>query len=446
MIFFIISILAGVLTVLAPCILPLLPIVVGSSTGGDRQLSKRSIIVISSLSVSVIIFTLLLKASTLLIAVPQSFWNTLSGSILILVGLAIALPNLWSRITFLQNITNLANGVMGVGRQKNSYVGDMMTGTVLGPVFTTCSPTYLYIIATVIPIGIVEGTIYLLGFTAGLAFSLVLIAIYGGVLVKKITNHMTATVNIKRGFGVLIILVGLAIMSGYDKRIETAILDAGYGATIKIEESLIERFAPTSIKEDKILKNKETMTNSNYKTITLAGGCFWCTEANFQEQPGVVDAVSGYTGGSEEDANYLTVAKGNTRHRESVQVTYDPTLITIEEILDVYWSHMDPTDALGQFADRGYQYTTAIYYHDNEQQKAAIDSKNRLAESDLFDKPIVTEILPHTEFYPAEEYHQDYYKKAREHYERYKKGSGRTGFIEETWAKDAAIKFLESEK
>ncbi|MBP9702883.1 peptide-methionine (S)-S-oxide reductase MsrA [Candidatus Woesebacteria bacterium] len=446
MIFLIISILAGILTVLAPCILPLLPIVVGSSAEGDRRLSTRSIVVISSLSVSVIVFTLLLKASTLLIAVPQSFWNTLSGSILILVGFAITLPNLWSRVTFLQKITDLANRLMGIGRQKNNYVGDMLTGAALGPVFTTCSPTYLYIIATVLPIGIVEGTIYLLGFTAGLALSLLLIAIYGGALVKKFTNHMTATVNVKRGFGVLIILVGLAIMSGYDKKIETAILDAGYGATINIEESLIERFAPSSIREDKILMNKETMTNSNYKTITLAGGCFWCTEANFQEQPGVVDAVSGYTGGTSADADYLTVAKGKTRHRESVQITYDPAVITIEQILDIYWSHMDPTDTEGQFADRGYQYTTAIYYHDDEQQKAAIDSKYRLAESGLFEEAIATEILPQTEFYPAEEYHQDYYKKAGEHYERYKNGSGRAGFIEETWAKDAAIKFLESEK
>ncbi len=256
---------------------------------------------------------------------------------------------------------------------------------------------------------------------------------------------MTATVNVKRGFGVLIILVGLAIMSGYDKKIETAILDAGYGATINIEESLIERFAP-KVDQDVETNYGETSTNTNYKTITLAGGCFWCTEAYFQEQPGVVDAVSGYTGGTSADANYLTVAKGKTQHRESVQVTYDPTLITIEEILDIYWSHMDPTDAFGQFADRGYQYTTAIYYHDDEQQKAAIDSKNRLAESGLFDAPIATEILPQTEFYPAEEYHQDYYKKARDHYERYKNGSGRAGFIEENWAKDAAIKFLQSEK
>ena len=444
MIFLIISILAGILTVLAPCILPLLPIVIGSSTDGDKHISKRSITVIGSLSVSVIIFTLLLKASTLLIAVPQSFWNTLSGSILILVGGAIALPSLWSQFTVLQRITNTANEIMGIGRQKNSYIGDMLTGAALGPVFTTCSPTYVYIIATILPVGIIEGFVYLLGFTIGLAFSLLLIAFYGGVLVKRITSHMTAATNIKRAFGVLIILVGIAVMSGYDKKIETAILDAGYGATISFEESLIERFAP-NMDEDKLLNNKESMTN-DYKKITLAGGCFWCTEANFQEQPGVVDAVSGYTGGSADEADYLTVAKGKTRHREAVLVTYDPSVITTEEILDLYWSHIDPTDTEGQFADKGYQYTTAVYYHDNEQQAAAINSKNRLTESGLFEKPIATEILPNAEFYPAEEYHQDYYKKAKNHYENYKKGSGRSGFIEETWAKDAAIKFLESEK
>lgn len=180
--------------------------------------------------------------------------------------------------------------------------------------------------------------------------------------------------------------------------------------------------------------------------ITLAGGCFWCMEAFFQEQKGVLEAVSGYSGGSEEEATYLKVSKGNTKHREVIQITYDPKLLSPEEIINFYWTQIDPTDEGGQFADRGYQYTTAIYYHNEEQRRVAEESKKRLEESDVFDKDIATEIVPFESFYVAEDYHQDYYKKASEHYERYKKASGREDFINDEWAKDAAIQFLEQEK
>lgn len=182
------------------------------------------------------------------------------------------------------------------------------------------------------------------------------------------------------------------------------------------------------------------------EVITLAGGCFWCTEAFFQEAPGVVDAVSGYAGGEASDATYKEVSKGTTAHREAVQVMYDPTRISTKEILDIYWGHIDPTDTEGQFADRGFQYTTAIYYHTDEQKTVAEASKLALSESGLFEKPIAPQILPYTTFFRAEEYHQDYYKKSADHYERYKKGSGRAGFIEENWAKAAALEFLAAEE
>lgn len=247
--------------------------------------------------------------------------------------------------------------------------------------------------------------------------------------------------TLKKVFGVLIILVGIAVLSGYDKKIETLILDSGYGATIQFEDSLIKRFAP---KKD--MSTENTQMRTSYKTITLAGGCFWCTEAYFQEEKGIIDAVSGYAGGDESNASYLSVAKGTTNHREAVQVTYDPSIISTEKVLDIYWSHIDPTNAVGQFADKGFQYTSAIFYQDEEQKIVAHDAKMRLEKSGLFDKPIATEILPFTTFFKAEEYHQDYYKKASYHYERYKKGSGRAGFVEETWAKDAAIQFLQSEQ
>ncbi|MBM3261201.1 DUF3179 domain-containing protein [Candidatus Kaiserbacteria bacterium] len=244
MIFLLVAIVAGILTVLAPCILPLLPIVIGSSETSERRIGGRSLVVIGSLSVSVVLFTLLLKASTLLINIPQSFWSVFSGTIIVLVGCAIVFPSLWSRIPFVQKISIAGNKAIGTGYQKKNYWGDALIGLALGPVFTTCSPTYLFIIATILPAGFVLGFVYLLGFTLGLAISLLLIAYFGGQLVNAITSHMGAANRAKQLLGVLIILVGIAIFTGYDKKLETAILDAGYGATINFEEVLIERFAP----------------------------------------------------------------------------------------------------------------------------------------------------------------------------------------------------------
>ncbi|XKT74816.1 MAG: peptide-methionine (S)-S-oxide reductase MsrA [Patescibacteria group bacterium UBA2163] len=439
MIFLGISILAGVLTVLAPCILPLLPVVIGASESDKRYISKRALVVIGSLSVSVILFTLLLKATTLFIDIPQVFWNWFSGVVIIVVGLAIVFPSFWARVPYINKISVASNKAVGAGYQKKSYIGDMLVGFALGPVFTTCSPTYLFIIATVLPAAFAPGILYLLGFTFGLALSLLLIAYFGQRIITAISNRMGTAGRVKQILGVLIILVGVAILTGFDKKLETFILDSGYGATIQLENNLIERFAPDTSMNDNV-------NQQNHKTIILAGGCFWCTEAYFQEQPGVVDAVSGYVGGSEENASYVKVADGKTKHREAVRITYDPQIISTEEILDIYWSHIDPTDTEGQFADKGFQYTSAIFYQDDEQKEVALDSKTRLEQSNLFDKPIATEILPATDFFKAEEYHQDYYKKAANHYERYKKASGREGFVEETWAKDAAIQFLESQQ
>jgi len=427
--------------VLAPCILPLLPVVIGASEEGSRGISKRALTVIGSLSVSVVLFTLLLKATTIFISIPQSFWTSFSGLVIVLVGLAIVFPSFWVQIPYVNKLSLLSNKAVGSGYQKKSYKGDTLIGLALGPVFTTCSPTYLFIIATVLPASFVVGLVYLLGFTLGLAASLLLIAYFGQKIVNKISERMQAAGRIKQVFGVLIIFVGIAVLTGYDKKLETFILDSGYGATIQLEDSLIERFAP----KKESLEEKSDVKGS-YKTITLAGGCFWCTEAYFQEEQGIIDAVSGYAGGEASNASYLSVAKGTTKHREAVQVTYDPNIISTEKVLDIYWSHIDPTNTEGQFADKGFQYTSAIFYGDKAQETVARDAKMRLEKSGVFAKSIGTEILPLTTFFKAEEYHQDYYKKASNHYERYKKASGRASFVEETWAKDAAIQFLQSEQ
>lgn len=243
MIFFFISILAGILTVLAPCILPLLPIVVGASDGDNRRISKKAIIVISSLSFSIIIFTLLLKTSTLFIDIPQSFWAVFSGTLLVLVGLAMLFPNLWSKIPFVNKLSLASNKTLGEGYKQKSYKGDILIGLALGPVFTTCSPTYLFIIATALPATFVLGLFYLIGFVLGLAISLLLIAYFGQTIINKISSKANNTEKLKKIFGFIIILVGILVFTEYDKKLQTYILDSGYGATIKFEEDLIENYS-----------------------------------------------------------------------------------------------------------------------------------------------------------------------------------------------------------
>lgn len=169
------------------------------------------------------------------------------------------------------------------------------------------------------------------------------------------------------------------------------------------------------------------------KKATFAGGCFWCSEADFEKATGVVEAISGYTGGQTENPTYEDVSAGRTAHLEAVQVLYDPAFVSYTQLLEVFWRHVDPTDPGGQFADRGAQYRTAIFYHDEEQRRLAEASKKELNASGRFQKPVVTEIRPLGNFYPAEGYHQDYYKNNSLRYSMYRQGSGRDQFIQQVW-------------
>ena len=171
----------------------------------------------------------------------------------------------------------------------------------------------------------------------------------------------------------------------------------------------------------------------------FAGGCFWCMERPFEELEGVVEVVSGYTGGDEVNPTYQEVSAGTTGHVEAVQITYDPQKVTFEELLDVYWRQIDPTDGGGSFVDRGPQYRSAIFFHNDQQKRSAERSKEDLDKSGRYDKPIVTEILRFSEFYHAEEYHQDYYKKCPLKYKYYRYRSGRDQYISKIWeAKEGA--------
>ncbi len=169
------------------------------------------------------------------------------------------------------------------------------------------------------------------------------------------------------------------------------------------------------------------------ETAVFGGGCFWCMEPPFEQLDGVVEVVAGYTGGTEEDAVYEKVSAGGTGHYESVRVRYDPDRISYRQLVETFWRQIDPTDDGGQFADRGDHYRTAIFYFTEEQRQIAEQSKKELDESKIFDRPVVTAIVPAKPFYPAEEYHQDYYLKNVLHYSLYKKGSGRQPFIEQVW-------------
>ena len=169
-------------------------------------------------------------------------------------------------------------------------------------------------------------------------------------------------------------------------------------------------------------------------TATFAGGCFWCTESDFEPYEGIVEVIPGYTGGHEENPTYEEVCSGRTGHMEAVQIHFDEKRISYEQLLDIFWRHMDPTDPGGQFVDRGAQYRSAIFYHDEPQRKTALRSKQALQDSGRFQRPVVTEVLPFKRFYPAEDYHRAYHKKNPLRYQLYRKHSGRDRFIHRVWS------------
>ena len=170
---------------------------------------------------------------------------------------------------------------------------------------------------------------------------------------------------------------------------------------------------------------------------TFAGGCFWCMEHPFDQLPGVVSVTSGYTGGQQRNPTYEEVSAGGTGHAESVQVVYDPARIGYDKLLATYWHNIDPTAKDRQFCDEGYQYRSAIFYHNEEQHRLAVQSKKALEQSRRFPGPLYTEIVPASEFYPAEEYHQHYYKKNPIRYRYYRNGCGRDKRLKELWGESA---------
>ncbi len=193
--------------------------------------------------------------------------------------------------------------------------------------------------------------------------------------------------------------------------------------------------------KDSSAVNPYAPTDPNLAVATVAGGCFWCVEAGYEKIPGVVEVVSGYAGGTSPNPTYSTVSAGGTGYTEAAQVYYDPTKITYNGIVNALWRIADPTDNQGQYVDRGSQYRPAIFYNNAEEKQIAEAAKQTLQDSGVYKKPVVIEIVPAGMFYPAEEYHQDYYKKNPLRYKAYTFNSGRYQFIESVYGKNYELDF-----
>lgn len=233
-----VSFVAGVLTVLAPCILPLLPVVLGSSAVRSRA---TPYIVVGSLALSIILFTIILKFSTAFIMVPQAFWSTLSGGILVFFGLALMFPGFWERIPGVNRLSRGSNKLVGRGYQKKSFWGDVLIGAALGPVFSSCSPTYFVILASVLPASFALGMLYLIAYAAGLSLILLLIALLGQRFADRLTGIADSHGWFKRGIGALFLVLGFLIVTGYEKRFEVWLLESGFVDVVKFEQGILDR-------------------------------------------------------------------------------------------------------------------------------------------------------------------------------------------------------------
>ena len=235
--YILLSFLAGILTVFAPCVFTLLPVILGSSLEGSKI--NKPITIISSLSISIIIFTLVLKASTVLINVPLSFWNIISGGIILFIGVITIFPNIWDNLSYRLNLSSKSNTALQKFTRKNSLIGDILTGAALGPVFSSCSPTYALILATVLPQNFTSGLINLIVYSIGLGLTLLLISILGQKLIKRLEWAVNPHGIFKRFFGIVFILIGISIITGLDKTFETYLLNNGIFDVTKIEINLL---------------------------------------------------------------------------------------------------------------------------------------------------------------------------------------------------------------
>jgi len=234
-----VAFIAGLLTVLAPCTLPLLPVIIGGSVNGESNF-KRAFVVAASLGTSVFLFTILLKVSTLLIAVPQEFWNIVSGGLLMLFGLVTLFPKLWDRFSFAQSLNLSGNRLLAQGYTRQNFMGDIIVGAALGPVFSSCSPTYFIVLATVLPVHPAEGVLYLLAYSIGLIISLLAVSVLGQRIVLALGIASNPEGWFKRSIGALFLIIGFVVVTGYSTTIESDLLShAGMFDVTQIEQRLL---------------------------------------------------------------------------------------------------------------------------------------------------------------------------------------------------------------
>jgi cytochrome c-type biogenesis protein len=231
---------AGILTVAAPCVLPLLPVVVGGAIvrGEDERRARwRPFVIAGSLAVSVVLFTLLLKATTALLGVPPQVWQAVSGGILILLGIDLVFPSLWDRLSRAMRLQSRTGAMLDRSMSRQSVTGDILTGAALGPVFSSCSPTYALIIAAILPVSFFEGFLAIVAYAVGLAGMLLLIALLGRKLVRRLGWLSNPDGWFRKTIGVIFVLVGIMVITGFDKQVQTWILDAGlYDPIARLEE------------------------------------------------------------------------------------------------------------------------------------------------------------------------------------------------------------------
>ncbi len=254
MILFILSFVAGVLTVLAPCILPLLPVIIGSSVASGSTHRKRAFTIVGALGISVILFTFLLKVSTVFIHIPPYLWTWISGLIVLFFGLVTLFPKLWES-QFMARLNARSNMLLGKGNQRNSFWGDAIIGAALGPVFSTCSPTYFVVLATVLPASFILGTVYLIAYTIGLSVALFVISLVGQRVLDKLGVASDPDSKFKKILGVIFIIVGIAILTGIDKKIEAKITSSGFLDVTRVEQYLLQK-SESSKNQTENIKNE----------------------------------------------------------------------------------------------------------------------------------------------------------------------------------------------
>ena len=271
------SFLAGILTVFAPCVLILLPVIVGSSmvSDTDQKMDRKKPYIISiSLGFSVLLFTLVLKASTVLIGVDPQVWKSVSGFIVIILGLSLLFPLLWARLSAALGFENSSNNLMHRASKKSGTLGYILTGAALGPVFSACSPIYALILATVLPVNLAFGLVYMTLYTTGLSLTLLIIALAGRRLTKRLNWIATPNGWFRRVLAIMLILVGIAVVTGFDKKVQTWALEKIPFSSTKIEEKLIPKKDAVSVKKIVIKKAEFNITNP-YQAPEIRGIESW---------------------------------------------------------------------------------------------------------------------------------------------------------------------------